>query len=154
MPNKTSTGNTKYYMREVLRDYENDKNYEQAFEECKDLLAAKGQLATSVYGTSNPGPVVPFKEKNITEEQRTYKPNLAQILMDACEKKVKNSTLAWREYIDCINNHKIAVCVSFSLSLRILLFIFCSLNIVYIFQTARSFESKYFGWTGRRGENP
>lgn len=103
-------------MREVLREYENDKNYEQAFEECKDLLAAKGQLATSVYGTSNPGPVVPFKEENVTEEQITYKPNLAQILMDACEKKVKNSTLAWREYIDCINNHKIAVCV-FSLSL-------------------------------------
>lgn len=80
---KTSTGNTKYYMKEVLREYENDKNYEQAFEECKDLLAAKGKLATSVYGISNPGPVVSFKEENITEEHRTYKPNLAQILMDA-----------------------------------------------------------------------
>ncbi|XP_065930480.1 uncharacterized protein [Magallana gigas] len=105
---KTSTGNIKYYMREVLREYENDKNYEQAFEECKDLLAAKGQLATSVYGISNPGPVVPFKEEKVTEEQRTYKPNLAQILLDACMNRAKNSTLAWREYIDCIEIHKIA----------------------------------------------
>lgn len=74
-------------------------------------MEAKVQLSSNVHGIPSLGPVVPFKEKNVTEEQRTYKPNLAQILLDACMRHEKNSILAWREYIDYIEKHKIAVCV-------------------------------------------
>lgn len=95
-------------MKEVLKQFENHQNYEQAYEEYKDL--------TCISARSNalPGPIVPFKEEKVIEEQRTYKPNLALILMEACKLGEKNSTIAWREYIDCIEQHKIAVCVYFT----------------------------------------
>lgn len=79
---------------EVLKQYENDKNYIQAFQEYKDLLAAKVQPSSNGHGIPSFGPVVPFKEENVTEEQRTYKQNLAQILLDACMHREKNSALA------------------------------------------------------------
>lgn len=88
-------------MREVLKQYENHQNYEQAYQEYKDLISARSN--------ASPGPVVPFKEENVTEEQRTYKPNLALILLAGCKALLKNCSLAWREYIDCIKQHKTAV---------------------------------------------
>lgn len=107
---------------EVLKRYENDKNYEQAFQEYKDLKAAKVQLSSNVtHGIPSLGPVVPFKEEKVTEEHRTYKPNLALILLDACTLRETNSSLAWREYIDCIERHKIVIAVSLSLSLILFL---------------------------------
>uniref|UniRef100_K1QSH9 Uncharacterized protein n=1 Tax=Magallana gigas TaxID=29159 RepID=K1QSH9_MAGGI len=54
----------KEYIMEVLKRYENDKNYEQAFQEYKDLKAAKVQLSSNVtHGIPSLGPVVPFKEE-------------------------------------------------------------------------------------------
>ena len=103
---------SKNYIKGVLHDYEEHSNYDDALKEYKELLTAKDIHV----GMSTLGPVLPFKEEKVTEEQREYKPNLAGILLTGCKDKVKNSSLAWREYTDFIVKHKKAVCLLLSLS--------------------------------------
>ncbi|XP_061165229.1 uncharacterized protein LOC133174180 isoform X2 [Saccostrea echinata] len=98
------TVSKKDYIKLVLLEYEDDTNYPEAVKEHEELLSTKD------YGISTPGPVVPFKEEKVTNEQKEYKPNLAEILLKACNARVKNYSLAWREYIDLIEKHKVAVC--------------------------------------------
>nr|XP_022327802.1 uncharacterized protein LOC111127081 isoform X2 [Crassostrea virginica] len=93
---------SKNYIKGVLQDYEEHSNYADALKEYKELLTAKDIHV----GMSTLGPVVPFKEEKVTEEQREYKPNLAGILLTGCKDKVKNSSLAWREYTDFVVKHK------------------------------------------------
>ena len=107
---------TKEYIKGVLKFYEKHPNYDDALKEYKELLTAKdfGMLLTH-------GPVVPFKEELVTDEEKEYKPNLAGILLTGCKERVKNYSLAWREYTDLIKKHKKAICLllSFSLSLSL-----------------------------------
>ena len=105
---------SKDYIREVLKLYEKDPNYDDAYKEFTELLTAKdyGMLLTH-------GPVVPFKEESVTDEEKKYKPNLAGILLTGCKDRVKNYSLAWREYTDFIKKHKKAVCLLHSLSLSL-----------------------------------
>ena len=93
--------------------YEKDPNYDDAYKEFTELLTAKD------YGMITLGPVVPFKSEKVTDEEREYKPNLAGILLKGCNEKMKNSSLAWRQYTDCIEKQKKAVCLLLSLSLSL-----------------------------------
>nr|XP_022323447.1 uncharacterized protein LOC111124659 isoform X2 [Crassostrea virginica] len=92
---------TKEYIKGVLKFYEKHPNYDDALKEYTELLTAKdfGMLLTH-------GPVVPFKEELVTDEEKEYKPNLAGILLTGCKERVKNYSLAWREYTDFIKKHK------------------------------------------------
>ena len=87
--------------------------YDDAYKEFTELLTAKD------FGMLTHGPVVPFKEENVSNEEREYKPKLAGILLAGCKEKVKNSSLAWREYIDLVKKHKKAVCLLHSHSLSL-----------------------------------
>lgn len=94
-------------MGQVLEMCVNDTKYEQAFKEYEDLLSAND------YGVHCRVAPFQFKRENVTEEQLTYKPHLAMILLNACEHRLKNYDMAWREYIVCIERHKLAVCFCF-----------------------------------------
>ncbi|XP_062601177.1 uncharacterized protein LOC134262871 [Saccostrea cucullata] len=92
------------YIKLVLLEYEDNPNYTEALKELDELLSAK------VYGVSTLGPVTSFKEEDVTDEQKEYKPNLAKILLLGCKARVMYGSLAWIEYIDLIKKHKVAVC--------------------------------------------
>ena len=102
--------------------YEKDPNYDDAYKEFTELLTAKD------FGMLTNGPVVPFKEESVTDEERGYKPKLAGILLAGCKEKVKNSSLAWIEYTDLVEKHKKAVCLLLSLPLSLSLSLSLSLN--------------------------
>ena len=93
--------------------YERDPNYDDAYKEFTELLTVKD------FGMLTHGPVVPFKEESVTDEERKYKPKLAGILLKGCMERVKNYSLAWREYTDLIEKHIKAVCLLLSLSLSL-----------------------------------
>nr|XP_022325311.1 uncharacterized protein LOC111125624 isoform X2 [Crassostrea virginica] len=90
---------SKDYIRGVLKMYERDPNYDDAYKEFTELLTVKD------FGMLTHGPVVPFKEESVTDEERKYKPKLAGILLKGCMERVKNYSLAWREYTDLIEKH-------------------------------------------------
>ncbi|XP_078326225.1 uncharacterized protein LOC111125624 isoform X2 [Crassostrea virginica] len=102
---KPLQSSSKDYIREVLKMYEKDPNYDDAYKEFTELLTAKD------CGMLTHGPVVSFKEEKVTDEQREYKPKLAGILLAGCKEKVKNSSLAWIEYIDLVKKHKKATII-------------------------------------------
>ena len=108
--------------------YEKDPNYDDAYKEFTELLTAKD------FGMLTNGPVVPFKEESVTDEERGYKPKLAGILLAGCKEKVKNSSLAWREYTDFVEKHKKAVCLLHSLSLSLSLSLSVSVSFIHLNQ--------------------
>nr|XP_022325312.1 uncharacterized protein LOC111125625 [Crassostrea virginica] len=111
---KPFQSSSKDYIREVLKMFEKDPNYDDACKEFTELLTAKD------FGMLTHGPVVPFKEELVTYEQREYKPNLAGILLTGCKERVKNHSLAWREYTDFIGKHKKAVSLGQAQPLKLL----------------------------------
>jgi hypothetical protein len=93
--------NTKDYIGKVIREFERDPLYPEALKDYEDLSMGKGYIVSR--------PVTPFKEENVTAEQREYKPNLAKILLLANKQKLQNAGLAWIAYVDLIGGHKQAV---------------------------------------------